>query len=220
MAGTRKPAASPGIGRSFAPWRFLMFLSIFGSGSAALTSVVHPGTAVMLGFDGATLAFLLSLIPLFRIGPGHSAAIRRRAAANDANRVLLLIVTGAVTAAILVTVGVELTGTAPANVPLVLATLTLAWLFSNMVYALHYAHLYYSKAAGGDAKGIDFPKTPEPHYWDFVYFAFTLGMTFQTSDVAVTDTKLRRVVVAHCFAAFLFNIGVIAFTINVLGSSK
>ena len=28
-----------------------------------------------------------------------------------------------------------------------------------------------------------FPARDEPDYWDFVYFAFTLGMTFQTSDV-------------------------------------
>jgi uncharacterized membrane protein len=44
-------------------------------------------------------------------------------------------------------------------------------------------------------------------------------MTFQTSDVTITDERIRRVVTVHCFAAFVFNIGVLAFTINVLGSS-
>jgi uncharacterized membrane protein len=29
---------------------------------------------------------------------------------------------------------------------------------------------------------------------------------------------MRRVVTVHCLAAFAFNIGVLAFTINVLGS--
>ena len=56
-----------------------------------------------------------------------------------------------------------------------------------------------------------------PGYADFVYFSFTLGMTFQTSDVAITDAALRSVVTFHCLAAFVFNIGVLAFTINVLG---
>lgn len=44
-------------------------------------------------------------------------------------------------------------------------------------------------------------------------------MTCQTSDVAVTDDRIRRVTVIHALAAFAFNIGILAFTINVLGSS-
>ena len=43
-------------------------------------------------------------------------------------------------------------------------------------------------------------------------------MTFQTSDVDISDAGIRRVVTMHCLAAFIFNIGMIAFTINVLGS--
>ena len=67
--------------------------------------------------------------------------------------------------------------------------------------------------------GLDFPGTPEPNYWDFVYFSFTCGMAFATSDVAISDQHIRRIVTVHCLAAFAFNIGVLAFTINVLGSS-
>jgi uncharacterized membrane protein len=100
---------------------------------------------------------------------------------------------------------------------LVIGTLALCWLFSNLVYALHYAHLYYRAGRGGDAGGLTFPGTDEPDYGDFVYFAFCLGMTFQTSDVTITDGGTRRVVTLHCLAAFVFNLGVIAFTINVLG---
>ena len=44
-------------------------------------------------------------------------------------------------------------------------------------------------------------------------------MTFQTSDVTVTSSSIRQVVVLHSFAAFVFNIGVIAFTINAVGGS-
>jgi uncharacterized membrane protein len=42
-------------------------------------------------------------------------------------------------------------------------------------------------------------------------------MTFQTSDTAITSQAIRRIVTLHSFAAFVFNIGVIAFTINALG---
>jgi uncharacterized membrane protein len=99
------------------------------------------------------------------------------------------------------------------------ATLLIVWLFANSVYTLHYAHAYYlpDKATGGDAGGLEFPGRASPTYFDFAYFAFTLGMTFQTSDVAVTAPALRRAVLLHSGTAFLFNIGVIAFAINVIG---
>ena len=43
-------------------------------------------------------------------------------------------------------------------------------------------------------------------------------MTFQTSDVSVTATAMRQPVIMQSLAAFIFNIGVLAFSINVLGS--
>jgi uncharacterized membrane protein len=43
-------------------------------------------------------------------------------------------------------------------------------------------------------------------------------MAFATSDVEVTETHVRKVVTLHCLAAFAFNIGALAFTINVLAS--
>ena len=86
------------------------------------------------------------------------------------------------------------------------------------MFTLHYAHAYYVRANDGhDSGGFDFPGTATPDYRDFAYFAFTLGMTFQTSDVAITAPALRHVALLHCFGAFVFNIGVIAFAINVLG---
>lgn len=45
------------------------------------------------------------------------------------------------------------------------------------------------------------------------------GMTFPTSDVAISHDGIGQTVIGPCLAAFVFNIGVLAFTINVLGSS-
>ncbi len=73
---------------------------------------------------------------------------------------------------------------------------------------------------GKDAGGLEFPGTKAPSYGDFAYFAFTLAMTFQTSDVAIRGPAMRRIALVHGFAAFLFNIGLIAFTINVLAGSS
>ena len=66
-------------------------------------------------------------------------------------------------------------------------------------------------------QSLEFPKTDQPDYWDFIYFSTCLGMTFQVSDMTITSGRLRRVVTFHCLAAFVFNLGILAFTINVLG---
>lgn len=174
--------------------------------------------AVLGGFDVAASFFLGSVWPL--LGKGEADQIRLEARRNDANRVVLLIVTAVVMVTVLLAVGKVLAARSDAvGTGLALATLVLSWLFSNIVYALHYAHMFYGDADGDgqDEAGLDIPKCDEPDYWDFVYFAFTLGMTFQTSDVQITSRTLRRVALGHTMAAFVFNIGVIAFTINVLG---
>jgi uncharacterized membrane protein len=103
---------------------------------------------------------------------------------------------------------------------LVTISLVLVWTFANAVYTLHYAHLFYSSDDGGrDLAGLEFPQTKEPLMADFVYFAFTLGVAVQTSDVVITSPHIRKVVTAHCVAGFFFNLGVLALAINVLGSS-
>jgi uncharacterized membrane protein len=33
----------------------------------------------------------------------------------------------------------------------------------------------------------------------------------------MTTTRVRVVAIFHCFAAFIFNLGILAFTINTLG---
>jgi uncharacterized membrane protein len=100
---------------------------------------------------------------------------------------------------------------------LLVATLLLAWLFANTVFALHYAHLYYLPASGADRRGLEIPHAQMPDYWDFLYFSFTLGMTFQTSDIVVTGAHMRKVVLGHSMAAFFFNMGILAFAVNTLG---
>jgi uncharacterized membrane protein len=196
-----------------------MFLALLTS-VAPLALWLRWHEAVMAGFDVAALAFMASVAPLIDSVPD---AMRRKAAANDANRELMLLVTGIVCLVILIAVGVAISqhgGPDAASVALLLATLLIAWLFSNLVYAMHYAHAYYlPDAHGKDGGGLDFPGSREPGYWDFLYFAFTLGMTFQTSDVDMTSTAMRRIALFHCFAAFLFNLGILAFTINVLGGA-
>ena len=205
-----------GLWRTLPPARFLLFCSVLVAGAVGLIPVIGLTHGIMAAFDLASAGFIVTVIPLLR---SEAAAMRLRSRSNDANRALLLAICIVVTLVILVAIASELPGMkSSTTVMLVVITLMLAWLFSNSVWALHYAHLYYSAAdREGDAGGLSFPACGEPNYWDFVYFSFTLGMTFQTSDVAVTTTAMRRHVVAQSLASFIFNIGVLAFSINALG---
>lgn len=210
-------AARDGIGNKIAPARFVAFIIVLVAAVVTATRYFETARAIMVGFDAAAAVFLLSCVNL--LGTREGAAIREHARQNDANRVLLLGITGVVMAVLLVVMGVQTVGGTPEPFTkiLIIGTLALAWLFSNMIYALHYAHLAYMDPQRGCA-GLDFPGTEKPVYWDFIYFAFTLGMTFQTSDVQINSPAIRRVVTFHCFAAFVFNIGILAFTIGVIGS--
>lgn len=204
----------------FFPWRYGMFLALMASATPMGLALPLP-LALIAGFDIAAIAFLVSLAPLVGHGPGTMRASSQR---NDANRGLMLLLTAIVTIVILIAVGAEVKAKGGPNGPVVLlivATLVLAWIFSNSIYALHYAHTFYlSDDKGKDIGGFTFPATSEPNYWDFIYFAFTIGMTFQTSDTAITATRVRRIAAFHSFAAFVFNLGVLAFTINVLGAGS
>ena len=81
--------------------------------------------------------------------------------------------------------------------------------------AFHYANLFYAPApAAARRGGLDFPGTPEPGPWDFLYFAFVIGMTAQVSDVAVRTTPLRRTALAHGVASFFYNAVILALAVN------
>jgi uncharacterized membrane protein len=207
------------IGRRLAPWRFIAFIVILAIAVPVAIPLLGWGRGTMAGFDLAAAIFLLSVIPMF--GHGEPEHMRQRARDNDANRALLLGITGATMLVILVAVVAELHAKSNMlSIGLVIATLLLAWTFSNTIYALHYAHIYYMPDKDRkDACGLQFPDCEAPDYWDFVYFSFTLGMTFQTSDVDIATRQLRRIAIGQCLAAFVFNLGVLAFTINVIGSA-
>jgi len=211
-------ASRRSIGNMIAPPRFLAFMALLIVG----VPIAHPivqrwALAAMASFDFAAIVFLVSCVPL--LGTREARVIRVHAEQNDANRLLLLGITGIVMAILLIAIAAETVGhnPQPFTKVLIIATLALAWLFSNTVYALHYAHLAYIRPDVG-CLGFEFPRTTHPVYWDFIYFSFACGMAFATSDVNITETHIRKTVTIHCLAAFAFNIGVLAFTINVLGS--
>ena len=212
------------LGSRLAPPRFVMFVAVMLGVADGWHLLRQDGwsDALVIGFNIAVLAFAVSLWPLTR---DHDAAqMRRHAAENDANRGWVLLITAAITFTMLLAMVYELPDAKShhtwAMVKLI-STLALGWLFSNLIFALHYAHMFYGAGdtPGKDRAGLEFPGTREPDYWDFIYFSFTAGMSFAASDVNVTSGAVRRVLVVQCLLAFVFNIGALAFSINVLAGS-
>lgn len=205
------------IGNRIAPPRFVAYgAALVAVAAFALTRGDDRLRDFLIGFDVATAAFLLSTIPLFRTS--DPKLLRQHAVDNDANRVLLLVLSVAVSAVVLGALALLVMGADAYSKPLVIVTLALAWLFANLVYAIHYAHLYYSPDGTGDGHrgGLSIPSAKTPDYFDFLHFALILGMTFQTADIDITSRAIRRVSTWHCLEAFVFNIGILAFSINMI----
>lgn len=106
------------------------------------------------------------------------------------------------------------------HLALTIDALISSWLLIQTVFAFHYAHRYYAIPHRGrtSAPGLLFPGGREPDYLDFAYYAAVVGMTSQVSDVAVTSRSMRRLTLIHGVLAFVFNIAVVALSINIIAS--
>jgi uncharacterized membrane protein len=185
-------------------------------------------TAFIVGFDLGAFATLIGLYVAF-----HNASLevmKRYAIAQDAGQLFVLAFVLLASIAALTAVAADiphvsrdLTLENGTHAALVVATIVVSWVFIQTIYALHYAHDYFIDvdlpAQGTPAKPssrLKFPGGGIPTYSDFLYFSFTIGMTFQTSDVQIADAKIRRRVLLHGVMAFFFTTGILALAINLV----
>ena len=151
--------------------------------------------------------------------------IRQRAAGEDEGRIGILVLTAAAAMASFGAIIAELgssfghgSARQPRQLVLATATILLSWFFTHTIFALHYAHEFYTED-GGRGGGLLFPGSEVPDYWDFIYFSFVIGMTSQVSDVAVSCRPIRRTVAAHGILSFIFNAALLALTVNIAASA-
>jgi uncharacterized membrane protein len=98
------------------------------------------------------------------------------------------------------------------------ATILLSWGLMHVIFALHYAHEFYGEGSDARSGGLVFPGNEEPDYWDFLYYSLVVAMTAQVSDVQITSKAMRRLTTVHGVVSFLFNVIVLALTVNIVSS--
>lgn len=98
-----------------------------------------------------------------------------------------------------------------------IAAIAMAWIMVHTSFSIRYAHLFYgddNKRFSKHARGLTFPEDDHPDYFDFAYFSFVIGMTFQVSDVVITSKGVRRLALMHSLISFVFNTVIIAMTVS------
>ena len=177
-------------------------------------------TKAIIGWNvGACLYLLFAARMMFW---SSRERMKTRALQQDEGRVLVL--TFVVTAALMcigaivaeLAVVKELKGALRyAHIALAALTIASSWAFTQVMFALHYAHDYYATQIRGGHGGLDFPGGHPPDYGDFLYFACVIGTSGQTADVSFSSRTMRRTGLVHCVLAFFFNTTLVALTINI-----
>jgi uncharacterized membrane protein len=198
-----------------------LFISVAIGLAVMLALPATPITRVLIGWDTGVLIYLVAAAMVMS-RCSTVAHMKSNAAAQDEGAWAILILTAAAGMASLFAIFAELAALERTDphygiyVALAIGTVVLSWTFIHTIFALHYAHEFYG--AGEHKNGLRFPGDGQPDYWDFIYFSFVVGMTFQVSDVAVTHKSARRTVVAHGALSFFFTTAVVAMAVNIAAS--
>jgi uncharacterized membrane protein len=193
------------------------FATYAALGSVSVSTAARP----LLAWMAASLVYIAAaVVVMTRDG---IAGIQRRAADHDESAIIIpVVVMAAIAASFLAVVGVlseakAASGSAKVeNLMIAGVTILLSWSVMQIVYTFHYAHEFYAalRSQPGEAP-LGFSGKDQPDYWDFLYFAATVGATSQTSDTEVCSPRMRRLVTVHGVISFFFNTIVLALTINI-----
>jgi uncharacterized membrane protein len=187
--------------------------------AVALVAGAPWSVALLVAWDAAAIVYLVMVwSTIWRLGGSET---KRLAASEDASRTAAEALLLAAGVASLVAVGFVLSEArhaAPLGrgvlAALAVASVVLSWGTVHTIFTLRYARLYYAPPVGG----IGFPEDDLPDYADFVYLAFTIGMTFQVSDTDLTNRPIRRTALHHALLSYLFGSVILAVTVSLVAA--
>lgn len=220
------PLKIPWFIRMSAPRRLAIVVAL-----SIVTFSVEPGTLsvsnrLLLSWDLGALAYLA--LAWMTIARADLTMTRIRARSYDQNGYVIFLLVLAAACASVVAIGFvmgeikHLSDWAKAgHLTLSITALVLSWMLIQTLFVFHYAREYYGRGSseGASLEGLKYPGSEQPDYLDFAYYSFVVGMTSQVSDVAVTTRRMRRTTLAHGVLSFVFNIAILALSINVISSA-
>jgi len=218
------------IAASPVPWllrrsgRF--FASAVAGGAAALTTTaLPPETRAIISLDVFLFSFVALTVVLISVATAEHCALlaRQKVRIKNTGPIALVVASLVGIGAIAVMLHsqkenagwlrmLHLGGSQLA--------LLLGWAAAQMIFGIRYMRIYYSnlKTTGSvrSDPDLDFPGQSEPDLWDFMYYSFTIAMCFQTSDVSIHGTAIRRLTLLQAIYSFFFVAAIIGFAVNVL----
>ena len=196
-----------------------LFLSMAVGGVAMLLTPGAPRLTLrlMIGWDATALALVVQAWGIFWTSDARASELR--AGDEDPGRyaVFVIAVLSSLFSLFAATLVLRMMRGQSSDwwAVIALVSVALSWLLTHTAYTFRYAHLYYAGTSNG---GLIFPGTSTPCDMDFAYYAFTLGMAFQVSDVQVEASDIRRTTLVHALISFVFNTTILALALNVVFS--
>jgi uncharacterized membrane protein len=199
-----------------------------GIAIGVLVAVILPDVAgliqrALIGWNTAVYIYLILVIA--EMAPRMSPAdVQRIAQREDESAAASLVVFSLAAIASVVAIIFELATAKGASTAgagqsfghIALAGLTVAgaWALIPTLFSMHYARQYFSSPP--EQRALVFPeKNPQPDFWDFLYFSFTIAVASQTSDIALRGSAIRKTALAQSVLSFFFNASILALTINI-----
>jgi uncharacterized membrane protein len=220
-------------GRGLSALRALTYqkLRLFGLGGAFIAAALvylfapawlHDTSRAVAAYDVAA-SVLLAFDWLFALRNDATHTEKRASQEDPGRNIVMLILIASVVAGL--ASAIVILGHGP-NVPAAdrnvaltfgLAAVALGWFLIHSTFIFRYAHLYYydSDQDGTAQRGLIFPGTTEPDDYDFAYYSFVVGMTFQVSDVQITDPGVRSLTLFHALLSFGYNTAILALVVNL-----
>lgn len=209
--------------------KFQLLLSVGLAGVVFLwmPATLHGEIRLLVAWDLGILCFLILVGSTIISATPESTLIHTRLREPNTSAILALVVLTACTSVF--AIGFMLTDSKTTTQPtltiqiwLSLIAIVCSWLLTHTMFALHYARVYYNEANVLNPTeyvgGLEFPTEEPPDYLDFMYFAFTISMTSQTSDISITSRSLRRMVLLHEMVSFFFYSVIVAAAVNTVAN--
>lgn len=189
------------------------------AGGALLAPGPMPGMRLLAGWCAGVIVYAILQV---RQATGQSReALRLRASRLDDSAAVISVFALLAAVASLGSVAVLVVGGRAAGAgetyALLLAgtSMLCTWVFVQLVFTVHYAHVYYGTEDGSERGGLDFHGDTEPDFWDFLYFAVTIAAAAATSDTNLCTKRMRRIATVQTVWAYLFNTCVLALAVNM-----